>query len=79
MSKAYDSLPWLIRTKAELFLNYTPKWYQKWSNKRSFWKHIEEGVDSKTPWDCICRAMAAAELNRRLGDDSLIKKFHPKE
>ena len=74
MSDWFDELPWYKRWKSHIGLAM-PRWYQLRHNERSFWKSIDEGVDSTDPWSCIVRAMAAAELNKRLGDDSLIRRF----
>ena len=73
-ASAFAELPWWKRWKAHIGLAM-PKWYQLRYNERKFWKHMKDGANGADPWPCICGAIAAAELNRRLGDDSLMCRF----
>lgn len=58
---------WKIRAELQM-----PAWYQRWSSERAFWRNIRAASSADDPWNCLVGAMAAAELNRRLGDDSLM-------
>jgi len=78
MSDVFDNLPWYKRWRTHIGLAM-PRWYQLRYNRRKFWQHIEEGTTDKDPWACMCRAMAAAELNRRLGDNSLADRIHDRK
>jgi len=73
LDKKYANLPrwkrWWVNVKMAM-----PKWYQNWRGRRTFWQLAEAGaLQEGAGKDSLIRMFACAELNRRNGDDSLLK------